>query len=319
MQSIDFVELTTTRANPHIDPGLSIWEWQIPVYLFLGGLVAGLLILSAWAELRPEERRWRVTRDVGPLLVLPLLSIGLLALFLDLEYKWHVFRFYTVFEPTSPMSWGSWILLATLASAVPVTALALRRTGIHLLAPLSDSGAVRSLAGFAQRHRLALARTDVLLGVALGVYTGVLLSGFAARPLWNSPVLGPLFGVSGLSTAAALLALLAREPAERHALVRIDVGLILTELGLIGLWMLGLATGGASAHQALEALTGGPYTAAFWSLVVLIGLLVPAWLETMELRGRWSTHRVAPVLVLVGGIALRFVLVAAGQAVAFGG
>ena len=32
-------------------------------------------------------------------------------LFLDLEYKLHVFRFYTSFEPTSPMSWGAWILV----------------------------------------------------------------------------------------------------------------------------------------------------------------------------------------------------------------
>jgi hypothetical protein len=44
-------------------------------------------------------------------LSLALLTLGMLALFLDLEYKTHVWRLYTTFEPLSPMSWGAWILL----------------------------------------------------------------------------------------------------------------------------------------------------------------------------------------------------------------
>ena len=47
----------------------------------------------------------------------------------------------------------------------------------------------------------------------LGVYTAILLSAFSARPFWNTGVLAPLFLVSGLSTAAALVALLAERPA----------------------------------------------------------------------------------------------------------
>ena len=40
-------ELTTTRANPMIDPLMHVWGWEIPVYLFLGGLAAGGMVLSA--------------------------------------------------------------------------------------------------------------------------------------------------------------------------------------------------------------------------------------------------------------------------------
>ena len=39
-------------------------------------------------------------------------------------------------------------------------------------------------------------------GIALGIYTGILLSAMVARPLWNSAILGPLFLFSGLSAAA---------------------------------------------------------------------------------------------------------------------
>ena len=34
------LEFTTTRHNPLIDPQLAVWSWEIPVYLFLGGVVA---------------------------------------------------------------------------------------------------------------------------------------------------------------------------------------------------------------------------------------------------------------------------------------
>ena len=39
---------------------------------------------------------------------------------------------------------------------------------------------------------------------ALGIYTGILLGSFSARPFWNSGALGPLFLVSGMSSAAIL-------------------------------------------------------------------------------------------------------------------
>ena len=44
----ELLELTTTRHNPHVDPVMAMWEWQIPVYLFLGGMVAGMMIISGY-------------------------------------------------------------------------------------------------------------------------------------------------------------------------------------------------------------------------------------------------------------------------------
>jgi hypothetical protein len=44
-----------------------------------------------------------------------------------------------------------------------------------------------------------------VLGVGLGIYTGILLNTMVARPLWNSAILGPLFLVSGLSAGAAVM------------------------------------------------------------------------------------------------------------------
>ncbi|MDH4044011.1 MAG: hypothetical protein OEW06_06070, partial [Gemmatimonadota bacterium] len=53
-------EITTTRSNPLIDPTLHIWHAEIPLYLFLGGLVAGLMVISGlWLLRRPEGPRSR--------------------------------------------------------------------------------------------------------------------------------------------------------------------------------------------------------------------------------------------------------------------
>ena len=40
-------EITTTRANEMIDPTMHVWGWEIPVYLFLGGLAAGIMVLGS--------------------------------------------------------------------------------------------------------------------------------------------------------------------------------------------------------------------------------------------------------------------------------
>ena len=51
-----------------------------------------------------------------------------------------------------------------------------------------------------------------------------------------------------------------------------------------------------------------------WLLIVAAGLLVPIVLQGLELAHR-IPHTVVPaILVLVGGLALRWVMVSAGQA-----
>ena len=105
------MEITTTRANEMIDPVMHVWGWEIPVYLFLGGWVAGIMILSGFFLFKGHHERRHCICATLPPLALGLLSLGMLALFLDLEHKLQVYRLYLTFEPLSPMSWGAWILL----------------------------------------------------------------------------------------------------------------------------------------------------------------------------------------------------------------
>ena len=45
-------EITSSRHNPLIDPVLAVWSWEIPLYLFVGGVVAGMMVLAGLAMLR---------------------------------------------------------------------------------------------------------------------------------------------------------------------------------------------------------------------------------------------------------------------------
>ncbi len=86
------------------------------------------------------------------------------------------------------------------------------------------------------------------------------------------------------------------------------------ELGLIGLFLVGLLTSTAAQAEAARLLLGGPYTAVFWIGVVFLGILLPLVVQTLAVTERVAHTPVAPILVLTGGLVLRFVLVSAGQA-----
>ena len=310
------IELTTTRANPLVDPVLHVWAWPIPVYLFLGGLVAGMMAIGGWFMFTDRHRRADSVAFLLPGLSLVLLSLGMLALFLDLEHKRTVWRLYTTFRIASPMSWGAWILVAV----YPVLAAAML---LRLPAPLRDRvpalGALADrLAGNVELER-TVAGTSMVLGGLLGLYTGVLLSALGARPLWNSALLGPLFLVSGLSSAAALVHMVARDRAERSLLARADNRFLQAELAILALFLVGLLTSTRVHVAAAGLLLGGPFTAVFWVGVVGLGIAMPLLIQSLAVGHRVRHTPVAPLLVLAGGVLLRFVIVNAGQVSQWGG
>jgi protein NrfD len=303
-------ELIITRHNHLVDPGLHVWAWQIPVYLFLGGWVAGLMILIGVDLLRGRHRLRDSACTRLPWLGLVLISLGMLALWLDLEHKTQTWRLYTTFQVTSPMSWGAWILVLVYPA---LAAAALLRPPSWLAQRVAWLARAGTLAIERPERVRVVAVANIALGAALGTYTGVLLSSLGARPLWTSGLLGPLFLISGLSSAAAFVHLVARRADERERLTRLDTLLLGLEIVVIGLLLAGLAGAGAAQREALALLMGGPYTAVFWVGVIGLGLVLPLVVQGLSMAGRVPHTAVAPVMVLGGGLLLRFVIVAAGQ------
>lgn len=308
-------EITNTRHNHLIDPTMHVWGWEIPLYLFLGGVVAGIMIFAGWRMLRDREEESSTAMGLLPWTAPVAISLGMFFLWLDLEHPFNAWRFYAAFKVTSPMSWGAWILLGIYPVSV---LLAWVTTPEHLKRVvrerLDSVTVLRRLDDWALERARLLGALNIGMGAALGIYTGVLLGTMAARPLWNSALLGPLFLVSGLSTGAAFMLLFGLKDQERVFLGRADMGLIAAELALLALWMIGLATGGGPSEAALATILGGPYTAAFWTLVVTLGLLAPLLGEWLEFKHGVVPGKGTAILVLLGGFALRWVMVFAGQA-----
>jgi len=302
--------IVSGRNNYLIDPHLHIWHWQIPLYLFLGGLAAGILFFAALFTIMGKEDKYPAAVKIAPHIVPWVLMIGLLALMLDLKHKLYFWRLYTTIRLESPMSWGAWVLML-------VTPLSFIWSAIHIkeIFPKWDwkFKILKDMEAFFSKQKIYIAWVMGTSSIILGVYTGILFSAFNARPLWNTSVLGLLFLSSGLSAGAAAIMLFSKKHKERTMFAKIDIGIILVELFLIIHMFMGFLASTQVQIDAAKLFLGGPWTAPFWIFVVILGMIVPIFLEVLELK-KYKIPVVIPAgLVLFGSLMLRFLIAYAGQ------
>ena len=298
------------RDIPYIDPYLNIWHWEIPVYLFLGGLAAGIMFFAGYFTIMRKEKEMQTTVIYAPFLVPFALILGLIALFLDLKHQLYFWRLYTTIRFESPMSWGAWTLMF-------VTPLSMIWAASYMKEafPRWDwkFKFIDQIIDFFIEYRKAMAWAMMILAVILGVYTGILLSAFNARPLWNTSILGPLFLVSGMSTGLAAIIWMSKSKYERKVLSRLDLIFIAVELFLIIHLFMGFLAASEVQIEAAQLFLGGEFTVVFWVFVIILGLIFPAILEILELRGFHIPIWIPSLLILIGGLMFRYVIVEAGQ------
>jgi formate-dependent nitrite reductase membrane component NrfD len=298
------------RNNPNIDPFLNIWHWQIPVYLFLGGLCAGILFFAALYTIQGKEDKMPGAVKWATLVVPIGLVLGLLALFLDLKHKMYFWQLYTTVRIQSPMSWGAWVLMFITPISFLWVASFMKEMipGWHWKWDILEKGEALII-----KYRKMIAWIMMALAIILGIYTGILLSAFNARPLWNTSILGPLFLISGLSTGAATIMWISNNKEERKTMSKIDLILIVAELFLITHLLMGFMAGPETQIQSAQMFMGGIFTVPFWVFVIILGLVVPGILEILELRGKHIPVAIPAILILLGGLMFRFIMVDAGQ------
>ena len=302
--------IVSGRMNPGIDPFLHIWHWHIPLYLFLGGLAAGILFFAALYTIMGREKEMPTAVKWATFIVPIALVAGLMALFFDLKHELFFWRLYTTVRIESPMSWGAWVLMF-------ITPLSMLWAASYIKEAIPTwewkFKIMDQIMALVEKYRKALAWAMLALAVVLGIYTGILLSAFNARPLWNTSLLGPLFLVSGMSTGAAVIMWMSKSHYERKIMSMIDLVLIVVELFFIIHLFMGFMASTAVQIEAAELFLGGHFTVSFWVFVVILGLVLPAILEILELSGYKIPVSVPAVLILFGGLAFRFIMVEAGQ------
>ncbi|RKT55762.1 NrfD/PsrC family molybdoenzyme membrane anchor subunit [Saccharothrix australiensis] len=164
------------------------WRWPVPAYLFAGGLSAGSTLLAVGADLtgRPALRR------AGRLGALASLGAGTVFLVADLGRPERFLHMLRVAKPTSPMSVGTWFLVAYgpgVGAAAAAEVLPARWRAGRLLRWLARPAGLSS----------------AVFAPAVASYTAVLLSQTAV-PAWHEahPDLPFVFTGSAAASAGGL-------------------------------------------------------------------------------------------------------------------
>ena len=310
-----------------MEPGLlksADWPALIDVYFFLGGIAGGAFVIATIANLLDGERYRDVVR-IGYYIAFLAVTPGPILLTVDLGVPTRFLHMLMVSKPSlaigmdavtvgpfhlkpfSPMNAGAWALL-----------------GFSLFAFLA------ALDVFLEHRGGRSMRTlRVVVGVIggffaffLAAYPGVLL-GATARPLFvGGHWLGALFLAVGASTGGAAIALvlsvLGGQRGDALArLMRFTAFALIVQLAALALFVLTVSTtGSAGIARALAQLIAGSYGVPFWLGAVVIGIVVPLALQFAGVVRKTAPAITAlmSLLILVGGFAVKYVIIAAGQA-----
>jgi Polysulphide reductase, NrfD len=258
------------------------WTWEIPLYLFAGGLGGASSTLSLLARIRGNEKLAKTSLYIGA--AADLASLPLLISDLGRPERFH--HMLRVFKVTSPMSVGSWILFVSGGASSTAALL----EALDVLRPLKY--AVELVAG--------------VLGGPLSTYTGALLSNTAV-PVWHEArhELPFVFGASAAATAGAAAALVV-PPDEAGPARRLAVGSAIAELG--GMQLM---------ERRLGTLLAEPYRRGpSGRLTRASKLAVAAGTAMLALRGKRSRGAAVTggALILAGEMLMRWGIFKAGFA-----
>jgi formate-dependent nitrite reductase membrane component NrfD len=314
------------------------WGFLIIIYLFLGGLSAGLFFVSALAtflQRTDDDAAYSKVARCGALLAPWPVMLGCTLLIFDLGRWYKFWKLFVHFRWVSPMSIGSWLLVAfTLVALLHLYSwlTAAQRDLIFSKLP-SRIGFLQKLNRDISRSRRKIALLGAPISVGVGIYTGVLLGAVQSRPFWNTNLVAQLFLFSALSTGcAAVILVLAwnREAADSRAfqlLYTLDICLLTLEFFIVVPYIVHGQLSVQAVKDSLSMILGGPFTVIFWVFFLGLGLLLPLGIETFEAApallsratvhySRWLAATTAG-LVLGGGFLLRYIFVFAGQMSAF--
>lgn len=269
------------------------WRWLIAIYLFLAGAGGGAHITGVTADFLG----WTKIANIGISLGWPCVLIGCLCLLGDLGKignAWRVTR-----KPDT-----SWIARGTIIISIFMIVAVIHT--VLWIYPGTMAGAEGSA-----RHVVGVIGAVFAFGTM--VYTGLLLGDAIPIPFWNTVLLPILFFLSALSTGAMAVILVGvvtgADEAHLLTLGRVDILLIVVEALVLAAYLHGSYRLPGSRMSA-EHLLKGEVAPMFWIGVGVCGLLIPLVIDAMRLHGAGAV--LASALGLIGGLCLRYVVLAGG-------
>ena len=284
------------------------WGIYIASYLFLGGAAGGAFLVGGVQDLRNKGQRVAAFAGLTSFVAI---VMGLVFLLMDLGRPLEAFNAFN--QPTtSVMAFGTWIISAFALVSVIYTSFHISRF------PWS-----KSIGG-----RKAFAVIGIVLALITMYYTGLLLGVILARPLWSQALIPILFTVSGASTGIALVEIAPKVMASRNrpdleeetkGLAGTDMLLMAAEAFIVVSLVYILYNSTVAASQSANVWLTGSLSMDFWAGFVAIGLAIPFLLYAgvltvwkRSLKSSAIVTALAGILVLAGGLVLRYIVLGAG-------
>ncbi|MBI2310934.1 MAG: polysulfide reductase NrfD [Betaproteobacteria bacterium] len=268
------------------------WHGVYALYFFLIGISAALYFFSALSFYREEFKPLRATSFYG---AFALLAVAGLILVGDLSQP---LRFVNTLNPgywnmSSPLVWGT--ILIVLYGLVSV----------WYFLKLGDEKAAKLPAVI-----------GAVIALGLPIYTGFDLAVHQARPVWNTPLMPVLFVALSLVSGAAVASFLAKGEARLLGALR---QIMLWTTGATAVMVLSLlittAYGGSSDELTYMFMTSGTIGGIFVGLGILGGTAVPLVLLLLPFGKERAGLLLSSVLILVGGLSLRYSILMGPQIV----
>lgn len=260
------------------------WHGLVVLDLLFNNLTTGLFLCAAVSELLAPAAFGAVARVAYPL-AMALLIADLVCLVLDLGDPLRFHHMLRVWKPSSPMSLGTWSLVAY---SVPLTVL----TALSLWPAPAQAEALR---------RIVLL-VGLLPAFGASLYKGVLFS-TTAQPGWREARwLGGYLVNSAFLLGAGLmlsLAVLLDQPQASRVLRPALIALVPIHLAALGLLLSGIG-------PRLAEVRSGRQRASLGAVVVVGGMLAPMLLLVLDSH---VAHLIAVALLLTSAVVARAELV----------
>lgn len=270
---------------------------MIVFYFFIAGMSSGLFLLATLGPVFGIEKMNPLSKPAS-VMALAALIPGILALIIDLGKPLRFLSLMYRFNPSSAMSWGTYILTIYGISCV-----------IFIFFLWKGNMKQIKLWGI----------VGIVGAISLGLYTGFLIALAPGKPLWNSALVPILFLLSGLIAGLSMISLcksffskitkLSGEGIE-EAMHSVKIWFILLEFLLLGAHLLALLVTNAGQTVVTHLLTGEKMI-SFVVVQVGVGMVLP--LILLIISRSYKVLGITGIFSLIGVLALRYNIVIAGQ------
>lgn len=273
------------------------WGWMLAVDFFFAGMGGAMLVIAGLAELFVGPGMTSLLGNiVGPLCMC--VGCGFLILELGRPLQaWRVFM-----NPKAILTFGAWMMTFAIISGFVYASFGID-WGLFFW---RDWSFLRGL----------LAIVNVVTGLVVATYPGVLLGRHKGRPFWTGPGIMALFLLSSLVTATAahiICGLLVSAPASEQvwaALPGMMAAMLFAQAVLwVGyLWIKQTGTT-TSESAAAKRWISGDMASGFKISFLVLGTVVPLVLTIIPFA---ATAAIASLFVLFGGVTMRMLTVQSG-------